>query len=254
MEPGAKLAFELNRQQGAALVTKHATYREDIEKRLRFEKYTKRHYDSWVDFAHEHGHDSNPKPVLVTGVDLTQDFAMVAYSHNSLRLECEFSAVIPSIASASLSLWGTWRTSEGIVHTNCGPRSPAIETTTFSDSGNHDAPGSTIPSECNQCVFIRYYTIRKRGLIPKLIRAGAGPHNLGGYGPGNDPPDSARLQGSSSENNGGTDVVIHNLPPVRAAPITMSYPYLMTVGRCGRLRHHCGAHISGLWRAPWGKS
>ena len=48
MEPGVKLAFELNRQQGGALVTKHATYREDIERRYTFEKYIKRYYDSWL--------------------------------------------------------------------------------------------------------------------------------------------------------------------------------------------------------------
>lgn len=31
-EPGARFAFELSRQQGAALVIKYATYREDIER------------------------------------------------------------------------------------------------------------------------------------------------------------------------------------------------------------------------------
>ena len=126
------------------MVTKHETYREDIERRLVFEKYIKRHYSSWVDFAREQGHDSNPKPVLVTGFDLTRDFAMVAYSNNSVRMECEFSAAVPAVASASLSLWGRWRT-EGLVHTNCGPPLLAVETTSSSNSDDHATPVSIIP-------------------------------------------------------------------------------------------------------------
>ncbi|KAF9644314.1 hypothetical protein BDM02DRAFT_991490 [Thelephora ganbajun] len=41
------------------------------------------------------------------------------------------------------------------------------------------AGGAT--DEFNQCVFVRYYTVRPGwwGLFPKVIRAGAGPHDLG---------------------------------------------------------------------------
>lgn len=207
------------------MVTKRATYREDIERRFAFEKYIKKHYYSWVDFAREHGHDNNPKPVLVTGVDLTKEFAMLAYSHNSVRPECEFSAAVPAVASASLSLRGTWRT-EGLVHTNCGPRTRplAIETAPSLDSGDHATSGSTIPSEYNQCTFIRYYTIRRKGLIPKLIKAGGGPHDLGGYDSGSDSSNPARIQGLSDENEGGSDVV-HNLPSVRVALVTILCSY-----------------------------
>ena len=211
MEPGAKLAFELDRQQGAALVTKHETYREDIERRFAFERYIKKHYNSWVDFAREHGHDSNPKPVLVTGVDLTRDFAMVAYSNNSTRMECEFSVAVPAVASASLSLWGRWR-AEGLVHTNCGPRSPTIETTPSSSSSDHATPPSTIPGGYSQCVFIRYYTMRRR-FIPKIIKAGAGPHDLGDPDSDNDLSDFTYVQGVPSGNSDDYDVA-YNLPAV----------------------------------------
>jgi len=40
-EPGAMLAPELNRQQGAALTIKRATYREDTKRRFAFEKYSR---------------------------------------------------------------------------------------------------------------------------------------------------------------------------------------------------------------------
>jgi len=203
------------------LVTKHETYREDIERRLAFEKYIKKHYDSWVDFAREHGHDSNPKPILVTGVDLTRDFAMVAYSNNSVRVECEFSAAVPAVASASMSLWGGWR-AEGLVHTNCGPPPPAVGKTSSSDSGDPAAPVSTIPSEYNQCVFIRYYTMRRRGPILKIIKAGADPHELGDHDSGDDSSDSARFQGLLSvDSDTSDDVVVHNLPLVSVVLVTV---------------------------------
>jgi len=214
------------------LVTKHETYREDIERRRAFERYIKKHYDSWVDFAREHDHDSNPKPILVTGVDLTRDFAMVAYSNNSVRMECEFSAAVPAVGSASLSLWGRWRT-DGLVHTNCGPRSPVIGTASSSDAGDHTAPVSTIPSEYNQCVFIRYYTMRRRVLIPIIIKAGAGPHDLGDHDSGNDSSDSACFQGLSSGDSDVSDAVIHNLPLVSISLVTILCPYSMIAGRYG---------------------
>ena len=215
------------------LVTKHETYREDIERRLVFEKYIKKHYNSWVDFARENGHDSNPKPVLVTGVDLTRDFAMAAYSNNSVRMECEFSAAVPAVASASLSLWGGWR-AEGLVHTNCGPPPPVVKTASSSDPNDHATPVSTIPSEYNQCVFIRYYTMRRRGPVLKIIKAGAGPHDLGDRDSGNDSSDSACLHGLSSGDSDTSDVVVHNLPLVSVVLVTiLSSSYLTIVGRYG---------------------
>ena len=214
------------------MVTKHETYGEDIERRLVFEKYIKRHYNSWVDFAREQGHDSNPKPVIVTGVDLTRDFAMVAYSNNSVRMECEFSAAVPTVASTSLSLWGRWRT-EGLVHTNCRPPPLAVGAASSSDSSDHVTPVSTIPNEYNQCVFIRYYTMRRRGPILKIIKAGAGPHDLGDRDSGNDPSNSACFQGLSSGDSDTSDVVVHNLPLVSVAFIAILCPYSTIVGRYG---------------------
>ena len=173
MEPGARLAFELTRKQGAALITKYPTRREDIERERTFENYTKRHYESWVNFARERGDGENVRPVLVTGVDLTGEFATVAYSDNQTRMECEFSAAVPGIASTSISVWGSWR-AQGLAHTNCGP----TRTQRRLDANESSASAPEIPDEYNQCVFIRYYTIRKRVFIPTIIKAGAGPDQL----------------------------------------------------------------------------
>lgn len=181
LEPGFHASFELNGKQGATLLTKYRTYREDIELERDFYMYTKRHYNSWVEFARHRGHGDDIKPVLVTGIDMTRDFAMMAYSAKDVSLAAGFTIPIPAAGSVSASAWGTWR-AEGWVHTNCGPqlcRPPSpTQATDLTPPGNSNV--ETIPDEYNQCVFVRYFTMRKRALvIPTVIRAAAGPHDLG---------------------------------------------------------------------------
>jgi len=224
VEPGVKIAFELTNKQGAALITKHLTYREDAEREPRFVKYTKQHYESWVDFAREHDHSEDAKPILVTGVDLTREFAMVAYSDKQSRMECEFSTALPGLASASVSVWGSWHTL-GLVHTNCGPH----PTRRSCNSSGSSALESEIPDEYTQCVFIRYYTIRKRLFLPTVIKAGAGPHQLpeGDHegdisGEGElfvDDPTEFDYPETGSP-GGALDEVIHNVPAVSPKHLT----------------------------------
>ncbi|KAF9646418.1 hypothetical protein BDM02DRAFT_3021648 [Thelephora ganbajun] len=175
LEPGARFSFELTKKQGAALITKYPTYREDIELESAFEEYTRHHYDSWVKFARDAQHGNDIKPVLVTGVDVTRDFAMIAYSNNSTHLSSEFVTSIPPVAPASTSVWGAWYT-QGLVHTNCGPQlcSPPSSSgaSNFNSFDNDQVDAS--PSQYSQCVFVRYYTMRRRaGMFPRIIKAAA---------------------------------------------------------------------------------
>ena len=220
MEPGAGITFELTSKQGAALITKHPTYREDIERKRRFRNYINDHYESWVEFARELDHGDNIRPILVTGVDLTREFATIAYSNNQANVKCKFSAAVPTVGSASVSVWGSWHT-RGLIHTNCGPSLRVTPTTQEdSNSSQNSALQSAIPDENNQCVFIRYYTIRRRFLIPTVIKAGAGPHQLPKSDPGGDNTDEEELQSLSGDDSTDTDHpetgsrVVHNVPLV----------------------------------------
>jgi hypothetical protein len=183
LEPGSSFSFQLTEDQGAALVTKYLTYREDIQLTGVFEKYAKDHYDSWVTFARETGHGNDIKPVLVTGVDMTRDFAMMSYSNNDDNLTSEFTTSAPGVGS----VWGTWRTT-GSVYKNCGPdlSRPPSPTQTVDPTSSGTGHAETVPDEYNQCVFIRYYTVRKRLGIPRVIKAAAGPHDLGPGGRDNE--------------------------------------------------------------------
>ena len=181
MAPGVSFSFEITEKQGAALVTKDHTYRADVVRRAAFEEYTKRHYISWVTFARNKQHGSDIKPVLISGIDMTREFAMMAYSNNGTKLSSTFTISVPLLASASASVWGKWET-QGIVHTNCGPQICPLPPLPAAQ-GPSDIRTREIPKQYNQCVFIRYYTMRWRALMfPKVMKAAAGPHDLG---PGN---------------------------------------------------------------------
>lgn len=183
--------------------------------------YIKQYYETWVDFAREQDHPEDVRPILVTGVDLTQEFATVAYSDNQTRMQCEFSAALPGIASTSVSVWGSWET-PGLVHTNCGPYP------TQRSRGPSESPASEseIPDEYTQCVFISYYMVRKRLFFPVILKAGAGPYQIPKGNHGDDESDEEGLQvssvGDSIEANypeagspgDAFEEVIHNVPTV----------------------------------------
>ena len=211
------MTFELTSKQGAVLITNHSTYQEDVERERNFEIYIKKHYGSWVDFARDRGHGEDIKPILVTGVDLTKQYAMVAYSDNRVDMECDFTVEDPAPDSVSQSMWGSWR-AEGLVYKKCGPTSLSRGGTSL---GGGSASESTIPEDHNQCVFIRYYTMRWRFWV---IKAGGGPHQLPGGNTGDDGAEAVVIkipdpgEDLAEANYLGADLtVIHNPPPVSLA-------------------------------------
>jgi hypothetical protein len=182
LEPGARFSFELSGNRGAALVTRYPTYPEDAQSEPAFEAYTKRHYESWVKFARDKQYGDNLQPVLVTGLDMTRDFAMVAYSWEGTPPELGSTIVVPVLGSTPASVWGTWRTG-GSPHITYGPqqrRPPPYKQTIDSPSSQSVGAGNA-SNESRQSVFIRYYTMRSRKemeMAPKIIQFGVGPHDF----------------------------------------------------------------------------
>jgi len=233
LEYSSSISFQLARGQGAALVTRHQTYGEDIQRAGNFEKYTKNHYASWVMFARENGYGNDINPVLVTGIDRTKDFATMSYSNNDYDTTSEFTTSPPGIASSFP--WGTWHTT-GSVHTNCGPqlRSPPSSAQAMDSTPSDNNRTETVSDEYNQCVFVRYYTVRKRLGIPRVIKAAAGPRDLGpGYRDNEEAPLEAQYdsdpgsgtvssllddRSSVTSMDSESDIVIHNTTAVRYLP------------------------------------
>jgi len=179
LEPGTSLAFQPTSKRGAVLVTKYPTFREDSLLEAAFEEYTRRHYDSWAVFARKKQY-GDIQPVLVSGFDMTRDFAMVALacSNGYFDNPIKFTVAVQTVSSPPPPVWGTWRT-DSSSHTNCGPMQHSPPHKQVIDIPSSVNVGS-IPSEFNQCVFIRYYTMRPRiwPMFSKVFQASAGSHGL----------------------------------------------------------------------------
>lgn len=89
LDIGAKLSRELTWNRGAALGTEYLTYREDSLLESASERYTMRHYESWVALARHKDYGNDVQPVLISGVDMTRDLAIVAYSYEETSLESD---------------------------------------------------------------------------------------------------------------------------------------------------------------------
>ena len=235
--PGAYFSFELTGNHGAALVTKYPTFGKDSLLEFSFEEYTKRHYESWVKFARHKMYGRDVQPILVYGFDMTRDFAMVAYSNEGTSLEADLTITVPMIASASASTWGTWRT-RCTPHTKYWPHQyshPSSERA-IGLPPSQPVDAMSIPDEFDQCVFVRYYTMRWRWRFPRVIRAGAGPHDLGpgnnegdtfpeltvqsDAGPATSDDEDLRGQWGPTTDDADSDpgAVIRNIPYVRVSP------------------------------------
>ncbi|KAF9789164.1 hypothetical protein BJ322DRAFT_524714 [Thelephora terrestris] len=168
----ADFSYEFTGHSGAALTTTHSTYNEDSQMDTEFRDYTKRYYKSWVKFAKDKKYGTNLRPVLISGFDMAKDFSMMAYATSHTSVQAGATVSTPMFGSGS---W-VWRT-VCKPHSKHGPQEipPGLQS---SPSGSAQSPSNTTSTEFNQCVFIRYYTLRE-GLFPKVIRASAGPHSLG---------------------------------------------------------------------------
>jgi len=196
--------LELTGDRGAALVTRHKTISEDASSESVFETYTKRHYKSWVEFGLHKQYGNDVRPFLVSGFDMTKDFAMVAYSNGGELSESNDTIAIPMFASASPPFHGTWRTKHP-VYTTEGPHQRVADIPSSQSGG-----AGSITKKFDQCVFIRYYTMRWRKwmpIFPKVIRAGAGPHDLGpGDNRGDTFPELAMECGAEHTESGDEDL------------------------------------------------
>ena len=167
---------------------------------------------------------------------------MMAYLKNGGSISSEFTTAVPGVASASVSAWGRWRT-EGLVHTNCGPhiRYPPPLTRNTDPTPSGDDYTETNLDDYNQCVFLRYYTMRKRAWVfPTVIKAAVGSHDLGPGDRGNGESPEVEVQSdpgsvpdtpynpcdedgdydmsSVSSINSGSPIVVHNIPVVCPQP------------------------------------
>jgi hypothetical protein len=201
-------SFQTSSKEGAALITNFSTYVTNAQQEQRFLNYIKRYSRTWARWARDQGHAVSTEDIrLVTGHDLTQDFAMFAYSGDTERqLNLEFRAGAPIMLSTSAYVWGRWNF-DSSAHYNHGPQrlEPPASVEQFpllEERSSHDATPSI---DYSQCVFLRSYRIRYRSrLWPKILKAGAEPNDTDNSG-NNDDADRSFHTSQESETSDEND-------------------------------------------------
>ncbi|KAH8103698.1 hypothetical protein DFH11DRAFT_1488286, partial [Phellopilus nigrolimitatus] len=164
MGAGARIRLVCERRRGAALITKNIIKCEDAVREKALKEYMLANCDSWHEFAISEGRDIQLHDIiLVTGCDLTTDWAMATFNERSSGVEVSFEVGSPSlVVSAGVSLWGKWSSTVEIPY-RCGPILPSTESLT---------------DPFNQCVFIRGYRIARRLFWLKKLSAAAEPKDF----------------------------------------------------------------------------
>jgi hypothetical protein len=178
------LSFNARSEAGALLMTKHQTFSEDMELRGTFSRQLLKHHSKWLSFAQDQGRPVELEDlILVTGLDLTKDFAMLSFANNSSDFDINFQVGVSQYATGSISAWGSWHTTSS-TQDNWGPQHTATPSALRADRAlrsitSEGDSAEAIPSdEYRQCVFVRGYRIRRRfGVWPQVQTAAAEPQD-----------------------------------------------------------------------------
>ena len=140
-----------------------------------------KHYRRWYNFAVIECH-RNIKLcdlILVTGCDMTRQWATATYFRHSREMSATLGAQVPPVAEAKFSLSAGWRTTQA-VNTRRGPPQ-VLQQQTRSDYEGTQNDGETLVN--NQCIFLRGFYVKERIWGPRVMKAAAGYHDPGKYGP-----------------------------------------------------------------------
>ena len=242
--PQGPFTFELTGDRGAALVTTHDTRREDCVDGPLLENHIKNNYQSWTRFAREKAQlPRDAQLIIVSGFDVTKDFSMVSFLQEPGDTLFGASGVAITarermFLSSYSNFRGGWRYG----------REP------YFNDGNSD--------RINQCVFIRYFTMRYRlffSEVARFLRARFG--SAGNRGGGAQGPVPQIDDKSTTDNEGCSGGVFGSTtggvgPGEATTAQTTSYVWSLprpSVSACKlplgkgprRLGCDCGLRISG---------
>ena len=171
-------SLSFTNEKGAALILPYEACREDTLYGGLFKKHMLRYYRQWHTFASElHPDLKLCDLILVTGCDMTRLWAMATYFRHNREMSAALGAQVAPVAEAKFSLSAGWRTTQP-VHTRQGP--PRGQQTPLDSEGTQNDSEMLVN---NQCIFLRGFYIKERLLGPQVMKAGAGYHDPGKYGP-----------------------------------------------------------------------
>lgn len=131
-----------------------------------FEEYVHENHRSWYDFATSLGHALEPEDlILVFGWMKTSEWALAACTNYGRMHEISFDSQIGSMASAQFGVTLSHDVDMS-VDQRCGPLSKSRGTSSAAECLPHD-----------QCLFLRYYKLKRRLFRGVKVVAAAKPHD-----------------------------------------------------------------------------
>ena len=120
--------------------------------------------------------------ILVTGFHLTRQWAMATYFRENRQISAALAAEAAPVAVANFSLSAGWSTTQPTsIHTRQGPPQ-VLDLQARQDNNETQNDNRTLAN--NQCVFLRGFYLKERLIWgPRVMKAGAGYHDPGKYGP-----------------------------------------------------------------------
>ena len=172
-------SLSFTKEKGAALILPSQAIREDTLYVKAFQTHMVTYHRDWYRFAVE---DCRRQInlcdlILVTGCDLTSQWTIATYFATHRGTSAALGAQVAPLASAGFSISAGRTALEGM-HTRGGP--PEALDNQANDEGSQNESDTL---DNNQCVFVRGLSIKERLWGPKVIKAGAGYHDPGRYGP-----------------------------------------------------------------------
>ena len=174
-------SISFTNEKGAALILPSEACREDTLNDKLFKQHMLKFNRQWYTFAlTECQRDIRLWDlILVTSCDLTRQWATATYFRSNRELSATLGAQAPPVAEAKFSLSAGWRTTQ--TNTRQGPPH-ALHLQPRQDNDEAQNDNRTLIN--NQCVFLRGFYIKERLVwVPRVMKAGAGYHDPGKYGP-----------------------------------------------------------------------
>ena len=202
--------------------------------------YLSTHFDSWYEYAtNVRGLDIKPEELrFVSGTVKTTKWACSAWSGSYKNKQGSVKVEVPNMASLNITvqiednqLPSTFWNAGPIVDPRQSPAAALIT------GGQEERPATTpLPADRNQCIFINYFTAKKRLFFKSYIEAAAGPHQLPPGGP--EPERGEVLAGETGSGDEGDIVEGPLAPPVSRRPCLLLVLNVCRANACSRHTHH----------------
>lgn len=210
-------SLSFTNEKGAALILPYEACREDTLYDELFKKHMLKHYRQWYDFALTECH-RNIKLcdlILVTGCDMTRQWATATYFHHNREMSAALGAQVVPVAEARFSLSAGWRTTQA-VNTRRGPPQVLHQQTRLGYEETQNDSSETLVN--NQCIFLRGLYVKERLWGPRVMKAAAGYHDPGKYGPEEEEAEGVLADNSDSDESVAVEEL---LPSTQVSPFNL---------------------------------